>query len=382
MLTRRELLDLCLRAGTGFAVAVCTGLLGTLASRHSGSKRLGTLPFLGEEGRAVGHATGKGLGGRLALDLSRLDADSLVTPNGRFFVRTAYPDGLDPDATWTLRVTGRVKRPLELAVRDLEDDVEHCGVHLLECAGNSRNRHFGLISAADWSGIAIEKLLERAGSERRSDRVLVHGRDDHSKPVPGSVRGASWIFTKDELEDAFLATHMNGRSLPADHGQPLRLVVPGWYGCACIKWVDEIRLVADDAPATSQMKEFTGRTHQEGVPHLATDYQPALIDLAAMPVRVETWEVEGKIVHKVVGIAWGADRPTNALEIRFGSKESYAPVHRQIEKDHPAWSLWTHPWKPPEAGEYSIRLRVNDETVRTRRLDSGYYARTVRVSSK
>ncbi len=100
---------------------------------------------------------------------------------------------------------------------------------------------------------------------RKATRVLVSGFDDHSQPSRSSVAGASWIFTFEQLEaaGAFLATEMNGKPLSPDHGFPVRLVVPRWYGCACIKWVNEILLVDEEAPVTSQMREFAGRGHAQ-----------------------------------------------------------------------------------------------------------------------
>ena len=101
---------------------------------------------------------------------------------------------------------------------------------------------------------------------------------------------------------------MNGQALTPDHGAPVRLAVPGWYGCAWIKWVDEIRWVAGDEPATSQMQEFAGRTHQNGVPVLARDYEAPAIDTAAMPIRVEQRRVDGRLEYRVVGIVLGRNR--------------------------------------------------------------------------
>ena len=106
---------------------------------------------------------------------------------------------------------------------------------------------------------------------------------------------------------ALLAVRMNGAPLPRDHGFPVRLVVPGWYGCACIKWVNRIELVPDEAPATSQMHEFAARTHQPfdrlkaGTEVVARDFVPAVIDTAAMPVRVEKWAIDGRLAYRVVG---------------------------------------------------------------------------------
>src|SRR5207249_10645056 len=152
--------------------------------------------------------------------------------------------------------------------------------------------------------------------------------------------------------------------------------VPGWYGCACIKWVDRIDLVADDAPATAQMKEFARRTHQTGEPALVRDFTPAVIDVAAMPVRVEKWIVSGRPLYRVVGVMWGGSKPTDALQIRFRPDEPFVPV---TDCPKPAttrtWSLWSHIWRPAMPRRYQIVLRVNDPTIRTRRLDVFFYTR-------
>src|SRR5207244_10106429 len=98
-------------------------------------------------------------------------------------------------------------------------------------------------------------------------------------------------FTVEHINssNAFLATDMNGQPLTKYHGAPIRLLVPGWYGCTCIKWVNAITFVDDDAEPTSHMQEFAARTHQQGTPKLARRYRPAIIEQAAMPIRVEKW---------------------------------------------------------------------------------------------
>jgi DMSO/TMAO reductase YedYZ molybdopterin-dependent catalytic subunit len=260
--------------------------------------------------------------------------------------------------------------------------VESQGVHLMECAGNPRGLHFGLISAATWAGIPLAKVLERVEPRSGATAVLISGFDRHSQPSERSIAGASWIFTRDQLESsgAFLAMEMNGQPLPLDHGSPIRLVMPGWYGCTCIKWVDEIVLVDAAEPATSQMREFAERTHQTGIPALARDFQPATIDLAAMPVRVEKWWIKEQIEYRVVGILWGGTRRTNALAIRFNRDMDYVPVEHFDHQTNATWTLWTHSWRPKVPGQYWIQLRVTDSSLRARRLDKGYYARKVILS--
>ena len=257
--------------------------------------------------------------------------------------------------------------------------VEPAGTHLLECSGNSRWRQFGLMSAARWTGVAVTKILEQTKPKRTATRVLISGFDRHLRGSSGSAPGASWIFTVEQLEraGAFFATAMNGKPLPKDHGAPVRLIMPGWYGCTCIKWVDEIRWVGDDERSTSQMEEFAGRTHQEGVPRLARDFKPASMDLAAMPVRVEKSRVDGAVQYRLVGILWGGSRTTDKLQIRFNPKTRYVPVDAYEHKTTRTWTLWSHTWKPASRGRYRIELKVDDPKIRTRRLDSGTYRRTV-----
>ena len=257
------------------------------------------------------------------------------------------------------------------------------GPHLIECSGNADPNNFGLLSVADWDGVPLADLIARLQPRPGASAVLVEGVDGEASLSGRSLPGASWVLGLDAVKQqgAFLATGMNGGPLTPDHGAPVRLAVPGWYGCAWIKWVSEIRLVGPEEPVTPQMVEFAGRTHQEGEPVLAREYEAPVIDLAATPVRVERRQVGSRIEYRVVGIAWGGSRPPAGLEIRFSSRDSWTPVERLCpSQDAPrTWTVWTHRWRPEAAGTYTISLRCADRTVRTRRLDLFYYSRRVRI---
>jgi DMSO/TMAO reductase YedYZ molybdopterin-dependent catalytic subunit len=173
---------------------------------------------------------------------------------------------------------------------------------------------------------------------------------------------------------------MNGAPLPPDHGAPVRLVVPGYYGCCCIKWINRIDLVPSDAPTTTQMREFSARTGQRGIPDLARDYEPPAIDLAAMPVRVEQWLLNEQVVYRVMGIRWGGQARRVPLTIRFRHNEPYVPVDDCPDAiSTTTWSLWSHRWRPTSTGRYQIVLGVQDRSLRTRRLDDYYYTREVDI---
>ena len=343
--------------------------------------RVGSAPFINEGDAPLEVPYNAGLDGRLLTDLSRLTPENLVTPSSSFYIRTRQPDRLVVGARWPISVSGLVEAPSELLLDELLPLEQSQGALLLECSGNSRDGHFGLLSSAEWHGIPLRGVLDRLQIRAQATRVLISGFDDHSQPSARSTPGASWVFSFDELTStgAFLATRLNGQPLPADHGAPVRLFVPGWYGCTCIKWVNEIVLVDDQAPATSQMTEFASRTHQNGTPALARDFQPAQMDQAAMPVRVEKWSADGGVSYRIVGILWGGTKPTDRLQIRCGEGDWQPVAVCPAQSSNRTWTLWSHPWRPATPGDYAIVLRVDDPSVRQRRLDSGYYLREVRI---
>ena len=115
-------------------------------------------------------------------------------------------------------------------------------------------------------------------------------------------------------------------------------------------------------------------------PLLARDFKPASIDLAAVPVRVEKWLVEGERVYQVAGILWGGDRLTKTLVIRFNPDARFMPVEDYAHKTNATWTLWSHTFRPDAPGRYRIQLAVSGEPVRTRRLDTGFYARTIDIT--
>jgi DMSO/TMAO reductase YedYZ molybdopterin-dependent catalytic subunit len=384
MIGRRRFLHCSLCATGGFLIG-CDGAgsamdAGPCDLAFAGGTRLGVMSFVDED-VALETRLAQGWDGRLYTDLSRLDADRLIVSNESHYIRTFFPDLLDTTEPWRIELGGLVETPVSLSLDDLAPLAEDQGVHVLECSGNSRRGGFGLLSAAAWGGAPLRSVLELATLRPEATRVLVSGFDEHSVPSAGghSTPGASWIFGLDQIDRAFLATSMNGEPLPPDHGAPVRLFVPGWYGCTCIKWVDEIRLVGEDEPATSQMMEFASRTHQDGTPALAREYIPAALDQAAMPVRIEKWSTaEGLIRYRVIGILWGGSEPTSALSFDDGVARTSVDVC-PAPTQNSMWTIWQHAWSPPAPGDYPIRMAIDDPSIRTRRLDSGYYERVVRI---
>jgi len=362
----------------GFDTAAFAALLQAPGKTNSEKgKLLGVVPFSQESRVAMETPLGTELDGRLYTDLSKLTPESAITPSESFYLRTRASELLDAQKLHEVRIGGLAAKELALSIEELRRSAKPMGVHLMECAGNVRSVHFGLMSAAEWSGVPLIDVLENAKPRPQGTRVLVSGFDTYATQSSTSIAGASWVFTPDELKaaGAFLATEMNGAPLTRDHGAPLRLMVPGWYGCTCIKWVNEISFVDERAEATSQMAEYAARTAQNGTPKLAKDYRSALVETAAMPIRVEKWAVGEKIQYRVVGILWGGSRPVRELQIRFNPEEEYVAVKDMQPGGNNTWRFWTHEWSPPKPDTYHIRLRA----MATKRLDAGYYMRSVEI---
>lgn len=344
--------------------------------------RASVVPFTDEGRLPMDEAINTELDGRLFTNLSSLTPESAVTPTKDFYVRTRASKLLDPSKPWSIRFGGLIEKPVSEPTDRLRTMARPMGRHLMECAGNYRGAHFGMISVADWHGVPLQEVLAIAKRPSKADRVLISGFDQYASESQNSVPGASWVFTLEQLKttDAFLATEMNGEPLTADHGFPIRLVVPGWYGCTCIKWVNEISFVSEDAPATSQMQEYAARTMQIGVPKLAKEYQPAKIDCAAMPIRIEKWFVNGKIEFHVFGIQWGDAQGFEGLEIQFNPEDRFLPMGNFQMSGNDFWNFWKYVWIPEKPGTYLIRLRAKGANLAARKLASGYYARSVEIS--
>jgi DMSO/TMAO reductase YedYZ molybdopterin-dependent catalytic subunit len=386
-LTRREMLK-----GAALASgALLTGfekLVWPAAARAAGQEgfsrgsELGVVTFTGEPRIEMDTVIGEELDCRLFTDLSTLTSEHPIILTKNFYIRTGVSKLLKDSKPWTIRFGGLVERTVTITSEHLESLAKPAGIHLMECAGNFRGGQFGLMSVSDWTGVPMAQVLESVKAAPRGTRVLVSGFDRYKSESANSIPGASWIFTREQLKStgAFLATQMNGEALTRDHGAPVRLLVPGWYGCTCIKWVDEISVVDEDAEATTQMQEYAGRTHQQGIPKLARDFHPAYVEHAAMPVRIEKWLVNGEIKYRVVGVLWGGGQPVKILEIRFNPEEEYVRVENLHVTAVSSWTFWTHTWTPKEKGVYLIRLRVKDPVVPQTRLDAGYYLRSVEIT--
>lgn len=402
-LTRRQVLGTL--AAAGAATLVDPGrVLARLAAdvpctgAAPAGELLGTLPLFRDRGQVQAFGVkygGAGLDARMVTDLSILEPGKLITPNELAYIRTEIPAAAaNHIGPWTIETSGLLANDGLLDLDAIAKQSKRMGAHLFECSGNANPSNFGLMSVAEWDGVPLTGIVAGLKPTKDATAVLVSGFDHIGQLSQRSIVGASWVFPLSSLDTlgAFLAVRMNGAPVPADHGKPVRLVVPGWYGCTWIKWVNEIRVVGPDERATTQMVEFANRTHQAEPFKFAKDYTPADIQTAATPVRVEKRRTPSGLEYRIVGIVWGGEKAVDRLAVRItpaaaklqpfnSTSGEFVPFAVcPTPKTHTMWSLWDYRWRPTEPGTYDIALKVADPSVPQRRLETGYYMRQVRIA--
>src|SRR6266481_8043624 len=195
----------------------------------------------------------------LNLEMPFETVESFITPTNSFYVRTHFPiPKIDRDAWW-LHLEGEVEKPFAINYEQLLK-LESLTVPVtLECAGNNRNFlepkvkgvqwGLGAVGTAEWTGVPLSVLLDRAGIKPQAREIILEGADcgkiEDPKSPAGEINFARSI-PLDKANGVLLAYKMNDVDLPAEHGFPVRAIVPGWYAVASVKWLT--RIIVIDRP--------------------------------------------------------------------------------------------------------------------------------------
>lgn len=295
-----------------------------------------------------------------------------LTPVPHFFVRNHMfePSSLDA-GEWRLSVGGEVEKPMSLSLGELSKIESHSVTNTLECAGNGRAFHKpqlpgvqwekGAVGNARFTGPRLADILKRAGVKATGRHVMFRGLDEVPGKVPPFVR--SIPIEKAMDSDTLVATHMNGAPLNKHHGFPARALVPGWIGAASCKWLTEIRVLE---------KEFEGNFMKPGyrLPNQPVapggsvnpdDTHPvtALNVKSVIATPNDGATVRGRVVQ-IHGVAWAGEADIVKVEVSTDAGASWRPAELGKEQARYAWRTWSHAWKPPRAGEYTVMARATD----------------------
>ncbi|GLP69373.1 sulfite oxidase [Streptomyces sp. TUS-ST3] len=306
-----------------------------------------------------------------------------LTPPGLHYVLTHYDIPYVPEGTpWQLGVGGRVRRPLTLTPADLRSLPQVTTRVTLECAGNGRALLtprpvsqpwlVEAVGTAEWTGVPLRLLLAEAGVEAGTVDVVCTGADHGvERGVEQDYQRALPVAVATGTESEVLVAHeMNGAPLPPQHGHPLRLVVPGWYGMAHVKWLREITVTDTPFTGFQQAVAYRLRQHPGDKGEPVTRIAPrALLVPPGFPDFMSRVRVVRPGTVTLEGRAWSGRAPVTSAEVSTDGGGSWHEAELEPDAGHRwAWRRWRFDWRV-EPGEFVLSARATDAQGHTQPLE-------------
>ena len=309
----------------------------------------------------------------LNLEMPFSTLDQFITPTKSFYVRTHFPiPAIDKDAWW-LNVEGEVEKPFAINYEELLK-LESLTIPVtLECAGNNRNFldpkvkgvqwGLGAVGTAEWTGVPLSILLDRAELKLGAREVILEGADggmlEEPKKPPGELRFARSIPLSKARADVLLAYKMNGDKLSPEHGFPVRAIVPGWYAMASIKWLQ--RVIVTDRPFAGyyQTMDYAYWKRRGDIAELTPLTEMQIKAQIAHPAEGEVVPANSNV--RVRGAAWTSDGEITKVELSADGGATWNEAKLLGESKPNAWRLWEFQWRTPAAaGKQILVARATD----------------------
>jgi DMSO/TMAO reductase YedYZ molybdopterin-dependent catalytic subunit len=303
-----------------------------------------------------------------------------VTPTGLHYLLIHFDVPYVPSpARWTLDIGGLVERPMRLTL----DDLQHCPERTirvtLECAGNGRAAleprspsqpwHHEAVGTADWTGTPLKPLLRRAGLRADAREVVFYGRD---RGFDGGVEhsyGRSLAPEQALGENVLLAWAMNGAPLLPQHGFPLRLVVPGWYGMASVKWLERIEVIDRSFDGFQQVGTYIYRrsADEPGFPVTTMRVKSLMV-----PPGIPDWYSRRRLVERgpvvLFGRAWSG---VPIVKVEVAAEGHWHEARLDPAPDRYAWRGWRFEWNATP-GEHELICRATDADGETQPIEQRF----------
>jgi DMSO/TMAO reductase YedYZ molybdopterin-dependent catalytic subunit len=294
---------------------------------------------------------------------------TFITPNDLFFVRHHWNPVFPEAKTWSLTVDGEVGKPLSLSLADLVKMPKASATCVLQCSGNGRSLHrpivpgvqwgSGAVGNATWTGVRVRDILERAGVRASAKHLHTFGTDKPPLKVPPFHRS---VEMEKVLADGIVAYQMNGAPLPALHGGPARLVVPGWTGNHWMKWLERL------SPQPEAQKGFymdVGYRYPKAPGEPGVKFKPEEMD----PVRElfvkssitrapESASVGQRVA--IEGFAFSGAPEIARVEVSDDGGEHWQEAALGKDRAPYSWRLWSYAYTPKAAGKVTLVARATD----------------------
>lgn len=290
-----------------------------------------------------------------------------ITPKENFYVRNHFSVPEIQRDNWTLAVKKDHHDPVQFSLEDLKALPGRKLTVVMECAGNARSTlvpsikgtpwNFGAVAQAEFYGTALKNLLEYVNPLDNALEVLFTGADH------GKVRTGEFTAYERSLPlemalhpDVLLVWEMNGEDLLPDHGYPMRLMVPNWYGMASVKWLKEIRLIDKSYQGFFQAGDYVF-VEANGIPDGTPVQQILVRSLILNPTREAV--IRGRTIP-VNGIAWSGQGSIVEVSISRDGGESWHAAQLEKPGSPYSWTRWSQDLTIKQRGQVTLLSRATD----------------------
>jgi DMSO/TMAO reductase YedYZ molybdopterin-dependent catalytic subunit len=301
---------------------------------------------------------------RRTFDLRKIDGP--FTPKDQFFTTQHYGHPDVDLATYRLKVSGLVERPKSLSLDELKKMGNAELIAGFECSGNRRPLQ-GLSGNGKWTGVPLKTVLDSAGVKSSAREFVFFGADHGEEEVEFRTQkykldqqfGRSLNREKAMSNEPFLAWALNGEPLTKHQGSPLRLLVPGWYGVANVKWLSQIHIQEEAFLGKYQARWYrTVRGEMIDGEMKWNETAVTHMQLKSFIARVTT---DGKS-HKILGVVLNDGTPIKSVEVQIDNGAWQPATMDSSTNGKYSWKLFTYTWKGATPGEHTIVSRVTDTT--------------------
>ncbi len=293
------------------------------------------------------------------------DLTSWITPSEQLYEVSHYPKPKIDTTAWRLDLTGMVRKPRSFSLAELQKLPRREITATLECGGNGAGIGFmGAIGNVTWTGTPLGPILKEAGFLKRASEIVFYGTDQKTEKIRDQEvpqHFARSLSVEHALRsEVLLAWAMNGQPLDPVHGAPLRLVVPGWFGIAWVKWLNRIDVIDRRFMGKWMAREYVtlrGEERDDG----STNWRETSvcnINVKSIPARAVR-RPDGTI--RITGAAWSDGTPLRKVEVRINDGP-WQPVRlrRKPASARFTWTLWDFDWPNPDPGDHTVVSRAID----------------------
>lgn len=286
---------------------------------------------------------------------------SWKTPEEEFFVFHQTETPVIQPEKWRLEIRGFVERPREYTLSELQQRADKRDVGVtIECSGNTpRVAANGQVSNGMWSGIGLASILQECGVKPEAREVAFFGMDTEREraDAPEVPHGRS-MYLQDALHPSvMLAYALNGKPLLPDHGYPLRLIVPGWYGMTQIKWLQRIDVLDRRYEGAHMARNYHTVREDDGILLESSISRNHLKSVVARVTRRKN--PAGAYSYKISGAAWGGPSALKTVEVSIDGA-AWKPAALGERQGDFGWTLWSLDWTNAGSGSHTLVSRAID----------------------